>query len=223
MDFSSRMVHLKIAVNEDVTISPFIHDDVTMLFSDVDRPVELFINHKDPTECQIIFQSDDYITEVLKLAGTTEWIGTIMDIDLRRPRAELVLIAKKLVEHKALEEGKEYKYITIENVEHIHHSTPKKEDASSAAAMLVGNIKKLPLEDLKPVLSTVDHEMEEKRIPLGSPSKPSDQSSIHPHDVPSVLHSLIKEGTLRTNVPKLSSFSGKTAKGEVSFEQWCYG
>ena len=38
----------------------------------------------------------------------------------------------------------------------------------------------------------------------------------------SVLHTLLKEGALRTNIPKLSAFSGEMVKGEVSFEQWSY-
>ena len=33
---------------------------------------------------------------------------------------------------------------------------------------------------------------------------------------------LLKEGALRTNVPKLSAFSGEAGKGEVSFDQWSY-
>ena len=42
------------------------------------------------------------------------------------------------------------------------------------------------------------------------------------HDVSSVLQTLLKEGALRTHVPKLSAFSGEVAKGEVSFDQWSY-
>ena len=42
------------------------------------------------------------------------------------------------------------------------------------------------------------------------------------HDVSEVLQTLLKEGALRTNIPKLSAFSGEMAKGEVSFEQWSY-
>ena len=41
-------------------------------------------------------------------------------------------------------------------------------------------------------------------------------------DVSSVLQTLLKEGALRTKIPKLSAFSGEMAKGEVSFEQWSY-
>ena len=64
--------------------------------------------------------------------------------------------------------------------------------------------------------------MEERRIPLGNPSKPLDSSLTHAYDVSSVLHSLIKERAFRTNFPKFSSFSDEMANGEVSFEQWWY-
>ena len=68
-------------------MSPFLH---LLLFADVDRPVGLVINYNDPVECFISFQSDEHITEVLKLIGTTEWMGTDVEIDLRRLRAESV-------------------------------------------------------------------------------------------------------------------------------------
>ena len=42
------------------------------------------------------------------------------------------------------------------------------------------------------------------------------------HDVSSILQTLLKEGVLRTNIPKLSAFSEEMAKGEVSFDQWTY-
>ena len=57
------------------------------------------------------------------------------------------------------------------------HSTPKKGDVAASVATLVGKAKKLPLEDLKHVLSTVTHKMEERRISLA-----------HFHDLYSVLH-----------------------------------
>ena len=41
-------------------------------------------------------------------------------------------------------------------------------------------------------------------------------------NVSAVLQTLLKEGVLRTNIPKLSAFSGEMAKEEVSFEQWSY-
>ena len=38
----------------------------------------------------------------------------------------------------------------------------------------------------------------------------------------SILQTLFKDGALRTNIPKLSTFSGERVKGEVFFEQWSY-
>ena len=47
--------------------------------------------------------------------------------------------------------------------------------------------------------------------------------SISPaHEVSSILHTLLKDGVLRTNIPKFSAFSRERARGEVSFEQWSY-
>ena len=48
-------------------------------------------------------------------------------------------------------------------------------------------------------------------------------ASIGPvHEVSSILQTLLKDGALRTNIPKLSAFSGERTKGEVSFERWSY-
>ena len=40
--------------------------------------------------------------------------------------------------------------------------------------------------------------------------------------VSSILQILLKEGVLRTNIHKLSAFSGERTKGKASFEQWSY-
>ena len=80
-------------------------------------------------KCSILFQSDEYVTKILKLACTTEWMGTYIEIDLRRPRVELVVIIGKLFEDNALEKGEECEYIPIkptDNVENILHSTLRK-------------------------------------------------------------------------------------------------
>ena len=143
MELSSRIV-LKITVKEDVTIPPFTPDDVTLLFSDVDRPGGLVINHTDPTEYFILCQSDEHIPEVLKLVGTTEGMGTHMEIDLRRPGAELVVILGRLLEERPLKKDDEYGYFpidAIENVEPMPHFTPKKGDVPPSAATVGGNIK----------------------------------------------------------------------------------
>ena len=43
---------------------------------------------------------------------------------------------------------------------------------------------------------------------------------MHPLVLP--MRCLLYYGALRTNIPKLSAFSGERTKGEVSFEQWSY-
>ena len=64
--------------------------------------------------------------------------------------------------------------------------------------------------------------MDVRQAPNRSPSKPENASLTLAHEFLSILHSLIKEGALRTNIPKLSVFSGEMVKGEASFEQWSY-
>ena len=70
----------------------------------------------------------------------------------------------------------------------------------------------MPTQELQQLLTSVQQEM---RMRL-------DASMGSVHDVSSVLQTLLKEGALRTNVPKLSPFSGEAGKGEVSFDQWSY-
>ena len=53
--------------------------------------------------------------------------------------------------------------------------------------------------------------------------KSRQDTSVSPlHEVSTILQTLLKEGALRTNIPKLLGFNGERAKGEVSFEQWSY-
>ena len=63
--------------------------------------------------------------------------------------------------------------------------------------------------------------MDARHEPHGSSSKPDALGSQH-QDLFFILHSLIKEGALRTSIPKLSVFSGERLKGEAYFEQWSY-
>ena len=70
-------------------------------------------------------------------------------------------------------------------------------------------------------MTAISREMDVRHEPHGSPPKPDASGSQH-QDVSSILHRLIKEGALRTNIPKLSVFSGERLKGDASFEQWSY-
>ena len=108
----------------------------------------------------------------------------------------------------------EYEYIPIHPLDPEvpeDHSTPKKKDGPAAPA-LAHELKHMPTQELQQLLSSLQHEMRTRQ----------DASMGSAHDVSTVLQTLLKEGALRTNVPKLSAFNGEAAKGEVSFDQWSY-
>ena len=87
-----------------------------------------------------------------------------------------------------------------------------------AAALLTDQIKSLQTEELKQILSAIAQEMEARQVPNRSPPKPEDTSLTQTHKVSSILHSLLKERALRTDIQKLSVFSWEMVKGEASFE-----
>ena len=103
----------------------------------------------------------------MKLVGTTEWMGTHMENRFYKTESRVGIGFENLLEDKALEEGEEYEYLLIENVEPMPCSTLKKENVPSSIATLVGNIKKLKSEDLKHVLSAVTLEIEERKNTYG--------------------------------------------------------
>ena len=70
---------------------------------------------------------------------------------------------------------------------------------------------------MKQLMEALTREMDATHVPRDIPYKPDGLGSP-PQDVSSILHSLIKEGASRTNIPKLSIFSGERVNGEVSFE-----
>ena len=133
---------------------------------------------------------------------------------------EVIPIIAKLLEDKALEEGEEYEYIPMSAEGYPHFSTPKKGE-EPIISQLAEHIKSLQTFELKQILAAISKEMDARHVPHRSPSKP-DASGSQAHEVSSILHSLIKEGALRTNIPKLSVLSGEMMKGEASFEQWSY-
>ena len=61
-------------------------------------------------------------------------------------------------------------------------------------------------------MAALSKEMDARHVPRDIPPKP-DGFGPTPQDVSCILHSLIKEGALRTNIPKLSIFSGGRVKG----------
>ena len=67
-------------------------------------------------------------------------------------------------------------------------------------------------QELQKILSVVQSELRSRQDISFSPV----------HEVSSILQTLLKDGALKTNIPKLSAFSRERVKGEVSFEQWRY-
>ena len=121
------------------------------------------------------------------------------------------------MENKPLEEWEKYELLPIEpegrrGAEGPQpHSTPKGK-AEPVASVLTEQMKQLETQELQKILSVVQSELRIRQDTSFGPA----------HEVSSILQTLLKDGTLRANIPKLSAFSGERVKGEVSFEQWSY-
>ena len=140
-----------------------------------------------------------------------------MQLIIKKPHLSIFPIVTKLLADKALEEEEEYEYIPIEPLEPKgtggpgKHSAPKRGE-EPVATVLAKQLKSLESQELQQILSAIQFEMKSRQV-----------ASLGPvQDVSSILQTLLKERALRTNIPKLSAFSGERAKGEVSFEQWSY-
>ena len=70
--------------------------------------------------------------------------------------------------------------------------------AEQVATVLVEQFKQLESQDLQQIQSAIQTEMRSRQDVSISPA----------HVVSSILHTLVKDGALRTNIPKLSAFSG---------------
>ena len=125
---------------------------------------------------------------------------------------------------QALDKGEDFEYFPIENevegAEGTPTSTPRKGE-DPVIPELVKHFKSLQTNELKQLMAALIREMDARHVPRDIPSKPDGLGSP-PQDVSSILHSLIKEGALKTNIPKLSIFRGERVKEEASFEQWSY-
>ena len=152
---------------------------------------------------------------LFNLIENPSWVGTHMKLGLHRPQASLFQILNKLLQDKAPEKGEEYEYTPIKPLDPRGsgmHSTPKKGENPAAANALANQLKEMTTQELQQIISALQLEIRGRQdAPLGSV-----------YEVSVVLQTLLKEGALRTNIPKLSDFSWEMTKGEVSFEQWSY-
>ena len=201
MDLSNRVVQVRSTLKPDVKEYPtFTPDDIGLLFGDIASPTGLILNHNDPRECYVIFPDSEYVPDILKLIENPQWVGTHMHLTLDRSKREIISIIAKLLEDKALEDEEEYEYIPIEAEGSPQLSTPKKGE-EPVIPQLVEHFKSLQTSELKQIMTAISREMDARHEPHGSPSKPDASGSQH-QDVSSILHSLIKEGALRTKYSK---------------------
>ena len=153
--------------------------------------------------------------EIAKLTENPSWLGTSMQLGLHKPSSSMLAIASRLLQGRDLEEDEEYEYIPIQPLDSgvpEDHSTPKRKGGPAAPNALSHELKHMPTQELQQLLTSLQEELRTRQ----------DASMGSVHYVSSVLQTLLKEGALRTNVPKLSAFSGEAGKGEVSFNQWRY-
>ena len=212
MDLSERLIWVKSNAEDKKDFPSYMQDDVVFLFEDVIRPVGLVLNHKDSSECYVLFPSAPSMQEIAKLEEDPSWVGASMQMSLHKPSVSMLTIVSKLLHDKALEKGEEYEYIPIQPLDPGDprvHSTPREKGGPAVPEALPHGLKQMPTQGLEQLLNSLQQEMKnEQDASLGSGP-----------DVSSVLQTLLNEGALRTNIPKLSAFSGAMAKGEVSFDQ----
>ena len=163
----------------------------------------------------LLFSPAAPMQEIAKLEEDPSWVGTSMQMSLHKPSVHMLTIVNKLLHDKASGKGKEYEYITIQPLDPGDsgaQSLPRKKGGPAVPEALPHELKQMPTQELELLLNSLQQEMKNQQdASLGSGPCLS-----------SVLQTLLKEGALRTNIPKLSAFSKEMAKGEVSFQQWSY-
>ena len=200
MDFSKRLVLLKSSA-KDGDYPAFTPEDVIFLFEEITRPEGLILNHSDPTECHVQFTSLVSMDEIYNLNKDPSWVEGSMSLTIRQPPSSILNVVRKLVENKPLEEGEKYELLPIEpegrrGAESPQpHSTPKGK-AKPIASVLTEQMKQLGTQELQKVLSIVQTELRNRQDTSFSPV----------HEVSSILQTMLKDGALRTNIPKLLAF-----------------
>ena len=105
MDLSSRLVQAKSSAKKE-NLLPYTPDDILFLFGDVIHPEGLILNHSDPSECFVLFPVTVPIQDIYNLNESPSWVGAPMQLAIHKPRPSIISIAMRLLEDKALEEGR---------------------------------------------------------------------------------------------------------------------
>ena len=188
MDLSNRLVQVKSSVKKEDLLT-YTPEDILFLFGDIIHPERLILNHSDPLECFVLFPVTVPIQDIYNLNESPSWVGAPMQLAIHKPRSNILSIAMRLLEGKALEEGEEFEFIPIEPLEPKGaggpdtHSTPKKKSESLATA-LSKEFKNLESQELQQILSAIQLE-----------NKSRQDTSVSPvHEVSSILQTLLREG-----------------------------
>ena len=211
MEISDRLVQVKSSAKIEEDLLTYTPSEIVFLFGDVIRPVESILNHDDPSWVFVLFPTPAPMQEIYFLNENPSWVGAHIQLMIKKPHPDIFPIVVKLPAEETLEEREEYEYIPTEPLDPRgagKNSTPKREEAPVATA-LAKQIKSLERQEFQQIMSAFQQEMKSRQ----------DASVGSTHDVSSILQTLLKEGALRTNIHKLSAFSGERAKGKVSFEQ----
>ena len=206
-NLSNRVIVVHSTISHEGEEYPSYHtDDICLIFGDIATPIGFVLNKGDHRECIVIFSESGYIPEILKLLDDPQWVGKHMHLTLQRPKKEILPIVAKLLGGQPLEKGEEFEFFPIpqdlEGAEGPPTSTPRKGE-DPVIPELVKHFKSLHTNELKQIMAALSREMDARQVPRDITPK-SDGLGSTPQDVSSILHSLIKEGALRTNIPKLS-------------------
>ena len=92
-----------------------------------------------------------------------------MNLTLDRPKMEIIPIIAKLLEDKALEEGKKMSNFQMKQRGHHIFLLLREEPV---IPQLAEHIKSLQTSELKQILAAIPKEMDARHVPHRSPSKP---------------------------------------------------
>ena len=162
MDISERLIQVKSNAKDKKDFPSYMQDDVVFLFEDVIRLEGLVLNHKDSSECYVLFPPAVPMQEIAKLEEDPSWVGTSMQLSLHKPSLSMFTIVSKLLHDKALEEGEEYEYIPIQPLDPGDpgaHSTPRKKGGPAVPEALPHELKQMPTQELQQLLNSLQQEM----------------------------------------------------------------
>ena len=98
MELSESLIQVKSSAKVEKDFPYYTQDDVVFFFGDVIRPVGLMLNHKDPSECYVLFPPAAPMQEIVGLAEDPSWVGTSMQLGLHKPSSSMLSVVSKLLQ-----------------------------------------------------------------------------------------------------------------------------